>query len=163
MMAPEITAAMVKELRESTGGGIMDCKRALVETGGDIPKAAVVLRDSGMAKAARRAGRATGEGVIDAYIHPARPLGALIELGCETDFVARTEEFQHLAHEIAMHIAAMGPDRIAAGDEGDGEALLDQAYVRDPQLTIGELIQETIARTGENIRVTRFSRFELGA
>lgn len=153
---------MVKELRESTGGGIMDCKHALVEAGGDMEKAVAILRKSGLAKAARRSDRATKEGVIDAYIHPGRPLGALIELGCETDFVARTEEFRTLAHEIAMHVAAMGPDRIDADDEGDGETLLDQAYVRDPGRTIGELIQETISRTGENVRVTRFSRFEVG-
>lgn len=161
-MAPDITAAMVKELRESTGGGIMDCKHALVEAGGDTDKAGAILRKSGLAKAARRSDRATKQGVVDAYIHPGRPLGALIELGCETDFVARTEEFRTLAHEIAMHVAAMGPDRIDADDEGDGETLLDQAYVRDPGRTIGELIQETIARTGENVRVTRFSRFEVG-
>jgi elongation factor Ts len=153
---------MVKELRESTGGGIMDCKHALVEAGGDTDKAGAILRKSGLAKAARRSDRATKQGVVDAYIHPGRPLGALIELGCETDFVARTEEFRTLAHEIAMHVAAMGPDRIDADDEGDGETLLDQAYVRDPGRTIGELIQETIARTGENVRVTRFSRFEVG-
>jgi len=161
-MAPDITAAMVKELRESTGGGIMDCKHALVEAGGDTDKAGAILRKSGLAKAARRSDRATKQGVVDAYIHPGRPLGALIELGCETDFVARTEEFRTLAHEIAMHVAAMGPDRIDADDESDGETLLDQAYVRDPGRTIGELIQETIARTGENVRVTRFSRFEVG-
>lgn len=153
---------MVKELRESTGGGIMDCKHALVEAGGDMEKAVTILRKSGLAKAARRSDRATKQGVIDAYIHPGRPLGALIELGCETDFVARTEEFRTLAHEIAMHVAAMGPDRIDTDDEGDGETLLEQAYVRDPGRTIGELIQETIARTGENVRVTRFSRFEVG-
>jgi len=162
VMAPDITAAMVKELRESTGGGIMDCKHALVEAGGDTDKAGAILRKSGLAKAARRSDRATKQGVVDAYIHPGRPLGALIELGCETDFVARTEEFRTLAHEIAMHVAAMGPDRIDADDESDGETLLDQAYVRDPGRTIGELIQETIARTGENVRVTRFSRFEVG-
>ena len=161
-MAPDITAAVVKELRESTGGGIMDCKHALVEAGGDTDKAGAILRKSGLAKAARRSDRATKQGVVDAYIHPGRPLGALIELGCETDFVARTEEFRTLAHEIAMHVAAMGPDRIDADDESDGETLLDQAYVRDPGRTIGELIQETIARTGENVRVTRFSRFEVG-
>ena len=163
MMASEITTAMVKELRELTGGGIMDCKRALVEAGGDLEKAAAIIRAGGMARAARRSGRATGERVIDAYIHPARPRGALIERGCETDFVARTDEFRKLAHEIAMHVAAMGPEKITADDEGDGEALLDQAYVRDPARTIRELIQETIARTGENVRVNRFSRFEVGA
>ena len=107
--------------------------------------------------------RATGHGVIDAYIHPARPLGALIELGCETDFVARTGEFRTLAHEIAMHVAAMAPQKIATDDDGEGEALLEQAYVRDPGQTIDELIQETVARTGENIRVVRISRFEVGA
>ncbi len=153
---------MVKELRESTGGGIMECKRALVESGGDMEKAAAIIRAGGIAKAARRSDRATKQGVIDAYIHPGRPLGALIELGCETDFVARTEEFRILAHEIAMHVAAMGPERIDGNNDGDGEALLDQAYVRDPGRTIRELIQETIARTGENVRVTRFSRFEVG-
>lgn len=163
MMATDVTAAMVKDLRALTGGGIMDCKRALLESGGDMEKAAAILLEGGMAKAARRSGRATGQGVVDAYIHPARPLGALIELGCETDFVARTEEFRTLAHEIAMHVAAMGPEKIADDDEGDGEALLDQAYVRDPGRTIGQLIQETIARTGENVRVTRMSRFEVGA
>ena len=162
-MDPEISAVMVKELRSRTGGGIMDCKRALVEADGDMDRAIAIISAAGLAKAARRSDRATGHGVIDAYIHPARPLGALIELGCETDFVARTGEFRTLAHEIAMHVAAMAPQKIATDDDGEGEALLEQAYVRDPGQTIDELIQETVARTGENIRVVRISRFEVGA
>ena len=163
MMATDISATMVRELRDLTGGGMMDCKRALVETGGDLEKAAMIIREGGKAKATRRSSRATKEGVVDAYIHPGRPLGAMIELACETDFVARTEEFRTLAHEIAMHIAAMAPEKIDSEDDGVGEALLEQAYVRDPGRTINDLIQETIGRTGENIRVARFSRFEVGA
>ncbi|MDE2863290.1 MAG: elongation factor Ts, partial [Chloroflexota bacterium] len=95
------------------------------------------------------------------YIHPNRPLGAMVKLTCETDFVARTEEFQTLAKELAMHIAALDPGRVGAEDEGDGDALLEQSYVRDPSRTVGELIQESIARTGENIRVSDFARFEI--
>lgn len=162
-MGPEISAIMVKELRARTGGGIMDCKRALVDAEGDIERAVAIISEAGLAKAAHRSGRATGHGVVDAYIHSARPLGALIELGCETDFVARTDEFRTLAHEIAMHVAAMAPAKIATDDDGDGEALLEQSYVRDPGRTIDQLIQETVARTGENVRVIRISRFELGS
>ena len=108
-MGPEISATMVKELRARTGGGIMDCKRALVDAEGNIERAVAIISEAGLAKAAHRSGRATGHGVVDAYIHSARPLGALIELGCEIDFVARTDEFRTLAHEIAMHVAATKP------------------------------------------------------
>ena len=162
-MASVVSAAMVRELRDRTGGGIMDCKRALVESDGDMKKASAIIREGGKARAAKRSSRATKQGVVHAYIHPGRPLGAMIELACETDFVARTDEFKTLANELAMHIAAMGPERITDEDEGEGEALLDQAYVRDPARTVAELIQETIARTGENVQVARFSRFEVGA
>ncbi len=157
----KVDIAAIKSLRAETGAGVMDCRRALEESEGDADAARKILRAAGLARAAERSGRETAEGLVHAYIHPNRPLGAMVKLTCETDFVARTEEFQTLAKELAMHIAALGPGRVGAEDEGEGDALLDQSYVRDPSRTVGELIQESIARTGENIRVSDFARFEI--
>jgi len=164
----EITLDLIKELRERSGGGVMDCKRALEATNGDLDKAVAYLAEQGIASAAKKANRETSQGLIDSYIHAGR-IGAIVEVNCETDFVARTSDFQTMVHEIAMHIAAANPqyvtaDEIPAGTEGKPEelALLDQPYIRDAGKTIRQLIQETIGKTGENIQVRRFTRFELG-
>jgi len=166
---PEVTTAMVKELRDATGAGVMEAKRALEEAGGDMKRAAEILRERGIAAAAKRAGRETRQGVIEAYIHAGGRIGVLVELNCETDFVANTPEFRQLAKDIAMQIAAMNPLVIAPEDrtpemEGPDEevVLLKQPFIRDASKTIDDLVKDVIARTGENVRVSRFVRFELG-
>jgi elongation factor Ts len=165
----EVTAQQVKELRERTGAGIMDCRRALVETEGNMDRAAELLRERGIETAAKKAGRETRQGLVESYIHAGGRVGAMIELNCETDFVARNPQFRELAHEIAMQIAAMNPSRV--GDEPDeqtdGQAaddtpLLDQTYIRDGSKTIRDLVQEGIATFRENIVIRRFARYELG-
>jgi elongation factor Ts len=193
----EVNANLVKELREKTGAGVMDCKKALAETGGDLEKAAVWLREKGIAQAQKRSGRVASEGAIGAYIHAGGKLGVLVEVNCETDFVAKTPEFQTLVKEIAMQIAATNPRCIrredlpaevieqerqiyatqAAGKpegvvkrivEGKVEkfyrevCLLEQAWVRDPNQTITDLIGEHVAKLGEKIEVRRFHRYQLG-
>ena len=165
----EITTADVKELREMCGAGIMECRHALVETDGDKQKAVELLKERGCLKAAKKAERVTAQGLIEAYIHTGGRIGAMVELNCETDFVARTDEFKRLAHDIAMQVAAMNPQYLAAEDipagvELDAEAacLLSQPFIKDPTRLIKDLIVEVIAKTGENIRVGRFSRFEVG-
>jgi elongation factor Ts len=164
-----VTLEAVKELRERTGLGILECKQALEETNGDVEKAAALLREKGIAVAGGRAQRETLQGVVDAYIHSNGRLGALVELNCETDFVARTEEFKNLAHELAIHIAASQPQYVSAEEipadaEGDPAELsiLQQPFVKDPGRTVQEVINDAIAKTGENIRVRRFVRFALG-
>ncbi len=194
-----ISAAQVKELRERTGAGMLECKKALEETGGDMEKAVDILRAKGAAQAAKRSGRETREGAIGSYIHMGGRIGVLIEVNCETDFVARTDDFQELVRDLAMHIAAANPLAVTAEDipqeivereravfleqvkeEGRPEhlherivegkmkkffednALVDQAFVKDPDKTIGQLITEVSAKTGENIVVRRFARFALG-
>jgi len=194
-----ISAANVKELRERTGAGMMECKKALQETDGDMEKAIDLLRSRGAAKAAKRAGREAREGAVGSYIHIGGKVGVLIEVNCETDFVARNEEFQTLVRELAMHIAAMAPLAVTADEipaevvereravflekvktEGKPEklwdrivdgmlkkfyqesTLMDQPWVRDPDKTIAQMVQEAAARTGENIVVRRFVRFALG-
>jgi elongation factor Ts len=147
----------------------MDCKRALEAAGGDVDKAEAALKAKGIAKAASKADRTTAEGVIDSYIHAGSRIGAMIELNCETDFVARTPDFQELAHNLAMQVAAMGPLYV---DESDIPAedtrrpeevcLLRQAFIKDSGKTISDLIMDVRARVGENIRVSRFVRFSLG-
>jgi elongation factor Ts len=165
----EVTAQQVKELRERTGAGIMDCRRALQETEGNMDRAADVLRDQGIARAEKKVGREARQGLIESYIHAGGRVGAMVELNCETDFVARNPQFKELAHEIAMQIAAMNPSRI--GDEptdGDGlppesdSPLLDQAYIRDNSKTMRDLVKQGMASFGENIVVRRIMRFELG-
>lgn len=166
----EITLEQIKELREASGAGIMDCKRALEATEGDVQKAKKYLAEQGLASAAKKAHRETAQGVVESYIHGGGRIGALVEVNCETDFVARTEEFQSLAREIAMQIAAMNPLAITENDElpseadlrGDEVVLLKQAYIRDASKSIQDLINETIGKTGENIQIKRFTRFELG-
>ena len=194
-----ITAALVKELRDRTGAGMMECKRALTETGADIEAAIDLLRSKGEAKAAKRAAKAANQGVVASYIHHGGRIGVLVELNCETDFVANTDDFRELARDLAMHVAASDPIAVESGDvdpetvererrvfseqvarEGkpehirdrivDGKlakffrerVLLDQPFVRDPDRSVGELVTEVSARTGEKIRVARFSRFQVG-
>lgn len=164
-----VSTEHVKRLREETGAGVMDCKRALDEAGGDYAKAVELLTEWGAARAEKKAHRETSQGIVDAYIHAGGRVGALVEINCETDFVARTEAFRALAHDIAMQVAAMSPvavseDDLPAGAEGDPSelVLLKQAFIKDPSKTIEQLVKETIAQTGENIRIRRFARFELG-
>ena len=195
----EVTATLIKDLRERTGAGMADCKKALVEVSGDMEKAIDYLRAKGLSKAAKKAGREATEGAVVSYIHAGGRIGVLVEVNCETDFVARNEDFVAFAKDVAMQIAAMGPqfvrkdevsdDVIArerevllakAKETGkpepviqkmvDGQiakwmkeiCLLDQAYVRDPDKTIDQVQQELIAKIGENIKIRRFVRFELG-
>ena len=193
------TAAQVKELRDKTGAGMMDCKAALEEAGGDVDKAVELLRKRGLAQAAKRAGRVAKDGMIGHYIHMGGKVGVLVEVNCETDFVARTPDFQTLAKEIAMHIAAASPLVVRREDlptdqlekekeiyraqfagqnkpanviekivEGKIESyysqvcLMDQPSVRDPNVTIKQMVAAATAKTGENVTITRFVRFKLG-
>lgn len=195
----EIAASTVKELREKTGAGILDCKEALAATQGNLEQAIEYLRKKGLADAKKRAGRATSEGLIGSYVHSNGKIGVLVEVNCETDFVARTDEFKELCKNLAMQVAASSPRFLTAEDipeevaakekeilraqareSGKPEAvvekmvegrfrkfvtdvcLLDQPYVRDPQVTVRQLIEGAIARLGENVRVRRFVRFQLG-
>jgi elongation factor Ts len=195
----EVTATLIKDLRERTGAGMVDCKKALTEVAGDMDKAIDYLRTKGLAKAAKKAGREATEGAVVSYIHAGGRIGVLVEVNCETDFVARNEDFQAFTRDVAMQIAAMGPqfvrkeevneDVVArerevllakAKESGKPEAvvakmvdgqiskwmkeicLLDQPFVKDQDKTIEQLQQELIAKIGENIKVRRFVRFELG-
>lgn len=165
----EVTASTVKELREKTGAGVMECKRALVEAGGNISKAIDILNKQGLARAEKKAGRVASQGVVDSYIHAGGRIGAMVEVNCETDFVARTEDFRRLAHDIAMQVAAANPKYLSASevpaDDADrvGElALLSQAFIKEPGVTIEDLIKRNVAKLGEAIRVSRFVRFALG-
>ncbi|MGI6486880.1 MAG: translation elongation factor Ts [Syntrophothermaceae bacterium] len=194
-----VTAAMVKELRERTGAGMMDCKNALVEAEGDIEKAIEILRVKGLAQAAKKAGRVASEGLVEAYIHLGGRIGVLVEVNCETDFVAKTDEFRHLCRDIAMQVAASKPEYVRREDvpvevvnkekqilreqaleEGKPEkivermvegrigkffkenCLVEQPYIRDPDKSVQDLLNEIISKLGENITVRRFSRFEVG-
>lgn len=166
----EITVGMIKDLRDRTGAGIMDCKRALEEADGDSNKAENILRDKGLSDAAKRVGRETNEGVIDAYIHAGARLGALVEVDCETDFVARTEDIKGLAHDLAMQVAAMPstsyvePSEVAEDDSRPIQevVLLEQSFIKDPSRTVNDVVQEVRAKVGENVRIKRFARFALG-
>ena len=195
----EVTATLIKDLRERTGAGMSDCKKALTEVGGDMDKAIDYLRTKGLAKAAKKAGREATEGAVVSYIHGGGRIGVLVEINCETDFVARNEDFQAFTREVALQIAAMNPqfvrrDEVAqdvvdrerevlvakAKESGKPDAvvqkmvdgqitkwlkeicLLDQAWVKDGDKTIDQVQQELIAKIGENIKVRRFVRFELG-
>jgi len=148
------TASDVQRLRSETGAGVMDSKKALEAAKGDFDKAKTILKEKGLASAQKRSDRETKEGVIEAYIHSGGRIGALVELSSETDFVARNDEFRELAREIAMQVAAMDPQDI--------DELLAQAYIRDASKTIGELVTTLASTTGENVRVRRFARFQLG-
>ncbi|MDI6602105.1 MAG: translation elongation factor Ts [Thermoanaerobacteraceae bacterium] len=194
-----VTPEMVKELRERTGSGIMDCKRALQDAEGDIEKAIDLLRERGLAAAAKKAGRIASEGLVEAYIHGEGRIGVLIEVNCETDFVARNSEFKNFVHELAMQIAAANPSYIRREDipenvmqkereiiraqvinegkpaniaekivEGRIEkyykenCLIEQGYIRNPDITIEDLLKEKISKLGENIVIRRFTRYEVG-
>jgi len=175
-----ITTEMIKALRDKTGAGIMDSKRALQETDGNIDKAMDFLRQQGLAKAGKKADRTANEGAIQTYIHGQGRIGAMVEVNCETDFVARTEDFKSLAYDVAMQVAAMSPryttvDEIPEQDYAELErefgdrdtavkavVLSEQAFIKDPKKTIGDLVKEAISKLGENIVVRRFARFELG-
>ncbi len=157
---PKVSIENIRALRAETGSGVMDVKRALEDADGSIENARALLRDRGLELSAKRAARDTGEGIIEAYVHPGRPLGALLELRCETDFVARTPEFTALAHDLVMHIAAMAPERVA-DDDGDGPALFEQPWFRDTSRKVREVVQDVEARVGERIQVTRFIRYEI--
>jgi len=170
-MSPKILTSSVKELREQSGAGIMACRNALLETEGDMKKALEILKERSLFQVQKKADRSTTQGIIEAYIHTGGTIGAMVEVNCETDFVARTAEFKELAHHLAMQVAAIGPQFVSgeeipegAGiEEEPGEAcLLLQAYIRDPDKTVQDIINETIAKVGENIKVSRFARFKLG-
>ncbi|HEX2037991.1 MAG TPA: translation elongation factor Ts [Chloroflexota bacterium] len=174
-MSEQIPTEAIKSLREATGAGVMDCKRALSEAQGDVDKAKTILRERGLVGAEKKSGRETREGLIESYIHGGR-IGALIEVNCETDFVARTDEFKELVRDLVRQVAAMNPRFLSAEEapadvvreeglspqEVESASLLSQAFIKDPSKTIGQLITEVVAKTGENIRVRRFARFELG-
>lgn len=196
----KITSQMVKELRDKTNAGMMDCKKALGETEGNQEKAVDLLRQKGLAVAAKRADRATSEGVVECYIHGAGKLGVMVEVGCETDFVAKTDDFKIFARNVAMHIAAVNPIAIGrddvpaemverekgiytkqALDSGKPEnivekmvsgkiekylaeiCLMEQKYVKNPDLSVQDLLSELITKMGENISIKQFSRFQIGA
>jgi elongation factor Ts len=194
-----ITAEQVKQLRDKTGAGMMECKAALAEANGDIEEANTLLRKRGLAQAAKRAGRATAQGTIGSYIHLGGRIGVLVEVNCESDFVARTEDFNNLVREVAMHIAAADPkwvrredvpaeaidkekaiyraqmensgkpanvlDKIVEGKLGSFYSqfvLLDQPSIRDPNVSVSQVVAQASAKTGENIQITRFVRFRVG-
>ena len=164
-----VNVELVRILRDQTGAGIMECKVALESTDGDLEKATAILRDKGRASVAKRVGRETREGVIETYVHTGGRFGAMVELGCETDFVARTEEFQKLAYDIAMQVAAMGPVYVDQDDieEGDSRpaaetSLMQQSFIKNSSTSVGEMVKELAAKVGENIRVVRFNRLEVG-
>jgi len=195
----EVSIDKVKQLRDKTGAGIMDCKKALAETGGDIDAAVEFLRKKGMAKAAKLVSRKATEGLVHAYIHPGGRIGALVEVNCETDFVARTDEFKTLVNDIAMQVAATAPQALTPDDldddiiekekeiyrsqavaEGKPEkivekivenkiqkfyeevCLLEQAFIKDPEVKVGDLVKQLSGKVGENIVIRRFARFQLG-
>ena len=150
----KISIEDVKKLREKTGAGIADCRRALEEADGDFKKAEGFLKSRGVEIASKKKDRATGQGLVETYIHSGGKVGAMVEVNCETDFVAKTDEFKNLAHEVAMQIAAMDPK--------DVEELSKPEYLRDSSKTIDDLVKEVVAKIGENIKISRFVRFELG-
>jgi len=164
-----ISTEMIKELRNQSGAGVMDCRNALVGSEGDMGKAIATLRDSGLLKAQKKAERVATQGLVEAYIHTGGRIGAIIEVNCETDFVARTDEFKELAHCLAMQVTALSPQFIAEEEIPEGTdvepqeaCLLLQPYIKDPTMTVRDIILETIAKVGENIKVSRFVRFKLG-
>ncbi len=164
------SAEDVKRLRELTGAGVMDCKRALDENNGDVDNAIKWLREKGIASAEKKSGRETSQGLCESYIHAGGRIGVLVEVNCETDFVARTDAFKHLVHDIAMQIAgipttlAITEEDLPPGAEGSVEetVLMNQHFIKDGSRTIEQLVKEAIAQTGENIRIRRFTRYELG-
>lgn len=164
----EITVDMIKDLREKTGVGIMDCKKALTEANGDVEAAKKALRERGFAVAQKKSSRALGSGLIESYTHAGGRIGSMVEVNCETDFVARTDDFVALAHDIAMQIAAtdpkcLKPEEVPEGEDPKEVCLLNQPFIKDPQKSVQDLIVETIGKVGENIGISRYCRFEIGA
>ena len=164
-----VTVDLIRTLREQTGAGIMECKQALQASEGDLAKAAEALRQKGFSQVEKRSGRATNQGLVDAYIHTGGRVGAMVEIGCETDFVARTDEFKDLAHNIATQVVAMAPvyldeSEITAEDSRPVAqvSLLQQPYIKDNSSSVGEVVKELAAKMGENVRVLRFTRLALG-
>ncbi len=164
-----VDVKLVRDLRDQTGAGIMDCKEALEKSDGDMEKAIQALREKGVASATKRVGKDTNEGVIETYLHTGGRVGAMVELGCETDFVARTEEFRKLAHDICMQVAAMGPAYVEADEieEGDDRppaqiVLMLQPYIKNNSSSVGEMVRELAGKVGENIKVVRFTRLAVG-
>jgi len=165
----QISLEAIRSLREQTSAGVMDCKKALEEAAGDVDKAIALLQERGLRLASKKSDRSTQEGVVESYIHMGGRVGAMVEVNCETDFVARTPEFRELAHDLAMQVAAMTPKfvdvaDIPLGDEVNPEeaCLLAQPFIKDPSRNIQDMINEVVAKLGENIRVKRFERFGLG-
>lgn len=165
----EVTVELIRTLREQTGAGILECKQALQAANGDLDEAGESLRRKGFAQAVKRADRPTTQGLIEAYIHTGGRVGAMVELACETDFVARVSEFKQLAHDIAMQVAAMAPAYLDQGyvEPGEGRpaaqvCLLQQPFIKDNSRAVGEVVQELAAKVGENVRVVRFARLALG-
>jgi elongation factor Ts len=164
-----ISASDVKELRERTGAGMLECKQALEAAKGDVQKAMAALKEKGHKMAEKRAGRETAEGSVHAYIHHNARVGALVEVNCESDFVARTDDFKNLVKAVALQVGGSNPKYLSKEDmpkdsEEDPKlvCLLEQSYLKDESVTIAELVRDTIAKTGENVRIKRFARFELG-
>ena len=162
----DIDVNKVKEVREKTGAGILAAKKALEDSSGDVDKAEEILKEQGLSNAMKKSGRETSEGVIQSYIHAGNKIGAMVELKCETDFVARTEEFISLAKDLAMQVAAMSPEFIYAEDEGADnsspeEILISQSFIKDPSLTIEDMIKSMISKVGENIKVSKIIKFDL--
>jgi elongation factor Ts len=165
----QISTDTIKDLREKTGAGIMDCKKALTEAKGDVEKAIQLLNERGIALAEKKSERVAEQGLIEAYVHLGGKIGVLVEVNCETDFVARTDEFKDLAHNLALQIAAMCPDCVSPEEmpkdtdvDPKTACLILQPYIKDPDKSIQEVVTETIAKVGENIKIRRFVRFELG-
>ena len=165
----KIPTARVKELRDQSGAGIMDCRNALLEAEGEMEKALQILKQRSLLQIQKKARRSTTQGIIEAYIHTGGRIGAIVEVNCETDFVARTDEFKELAHHLAMQVAAQEPRFISkeevpegADIEPEAACLLLQPYIKHPDRTVQDIIAETMAKVGENIKVSRFARFELG-
>ena len=156
----------VKELRQKTGAGVMAVKKALDESNGDIGKAEEILKEQGLANALKKSGRETSQGAVQSYIHAGNKIGAMVELKCETDFVARTDDIVSLARELAMQVAAMTPSYISRNDEGasessDDEILLSQSFIKDSTVSIEEKVKEMIAKVGENVKISRIIKFDL--
>lgn len=165
----DISAEMIKGLREKSGAGVMNCRSALIEANGDIDRALQILKEKNLLQVEKKAARTTSQGLIESYVHAGGRIGVLIEINCETDFVARTEVFKDLVHNLAMQVAALSPiciskEQIPEGSDLDPQAasLLGQPYIRDTTLTVQDVINDAIAKTGENIKVRRFVRYELG-
>ena len=163
-----ISVDAIKALREKTGAGVMDCRNALLECNGDLDKANEALKKKGLAKAVRKASRVTSQGIIEAYIHHGGQVGAIVEVNCESDFVARIDEFKELAHNLAMQVTATAPIYIGNDDfreetsvSPEQACLLLQPFIKDPSRNVQDLISETIAKVGENITVKRFARFDV--